>query len=247
MLHAPPSTISDLGSSPTSAARRFNFAIDFTIANTSDCANVHPPGERRGVQVLRRKEGSAWPGSLNAIETSFPAFVHPRLRRNNAARWMFASTRNGVAGRAAPSGRWSVWTRPTMGSTWPAFLREADPRAGPPLLTLHPTTTPLKPGVTVPALKQQQLAAARVACSYRPDSLPDGSPLNTSRPASRPGTPSDCKTRSRVEEKKKKLRRGRENRPLFFSGHSPYLVLSALSFFPLWSEPSRAAVAHKFP
>lgn len=131
---------------------------------------------------------------------------------NNAERWMFASTRDRVAGRAAPSGRWSVWTRPTMGSTWPTFLHEADPRAAP----CFPPPTLLKPGVTVPALKREQLAAARVACSYRPDSLPDVFRSNSSqpasqpaaRPASEPGTHSDCKTRSRVGKNKNKKSRG---------------------------------------
>lgn len=47
-------------------------------------------------------------------------------------------------------------------------------------------STPLKPGVTVPALKQ--LAAARVACSYRPDSLPDVFRSNSSQPAGRPAS-----------------------------------------------------------
>lgn len=111
--------------------------------------------------------------------------------------------RQAAGGLSGPVRRWGA--HGPHSCMWPT---PEQPPASPP--------TPLKPGVTVPALKREQLAAARVACSYRPDSLPDVFRSNSSqpasqpaaRPASEPGTHSDCKTRSRVGKNKNKKSRG---------------------------------------
>lgn len=105
-----------------------NSTTHCTIANTSAPANVHPPGGTVWrSSAARERKARLGPSPKALAKLHFLLLFILVSGGNNGC---LRQPGTGSPGEQRPaSSRWSVWTRLTMGSTWPAFLNGADPRS----------------------------------------------------------------------------------------------------------------------